>query len=277
MLRPRTLKSEEEPKPGTTMPKIIAIVNQKGGVGKTTTAVNLAASLARRGESVLLLDCDPQGNASSGLGIRPRQGAPTLATLLLDDSAPFPIVKPLAPKLDLALVPSNSELAATEWDLLAIENSERLLRDRLSKLNGDYSHILLDCPPSLGLLTVNSLTAANAVLVPLQCEYYALEGLTLLLETVRKVRLRFNPRLTIEGILLTMFDRRNNLAHQVAMEIRENLKFRVFQTIIPRNVRLSESPSHGLPALLYDATCPGSRAYLELADEILKPKKNGAD
>jgi chromosome partitioning protein len=250
------------------MSRIVAIANQKGGVGKTTTAVNLAASLALTGERVLLLDCDPQGNASSGLGIRLQPSAPSFYSFLLDDSGPPPIESPLAPRLDLAIIPSNSRLAAAEWELGDKEHSEQLLLQRIAPLRDLYSYILLDCPPSLGLLTVNSLTASDAVLIPLQCEYYAMEGLSLLLDTIRKIKLRFNPHLSIEGILFTMFDRRNNLAHQVVTEIRKHLQFRVFKTLIPRNVRLSESPSHGLPVILYDPQCSGAKAYLDLATEL---------
>jgi len=250
------------------MPKVIAVANQKGGVGKTTTAINLAASLARQGQSVLLIDCDPQGNATSGLGVRLSSKSATFCSFLLGDTATPPIQRPLA-DLDLFLLPSNSQLATAEWDLLSQEQSELVLQNRLNTLTEPYDYILLDCPPSLGLLTLNSLTASNAVLIPLQCEYYAMEGLTLLLETIRRIKLRFNPHLTIEGILLTMFDRRNNLSHQVANEVRNHLKFRVFDTLIPRNVRLSESPSYGLPVLLYDPQCPGAKAYLDLAREII--------
>ena len=251
------------------MPRVIAIANQKGGVGKTTTAVNLAASLSRKGQEVLLVDCDPQGNASSGLGIRLDHHSPSFYSFLLQDSAPDPIQKPLAPRLPLAVLPSNTRLASAEWDLLACDHSEMLLARRLGPLKDRYSYILLDCPPSLGLLTVNGLSAADTVLIPLQCEYYAMEGLSFLLETIRKIKLRFNPQLRIEGILLTMFDRRNNLSHQVATEIQRHLHFRVFKTLIPRNVRLSESPSHGLPVVLYEPQCIGAKAYLDLADEIL--------
>lgn len=251
------------------MPKIIAIANQKGGVGKTTTAVNLAAGLSRKGEKVLLVDCDPQANASSGVGVRLKPGSPSLYSFLMGNPAPPPIQHPLVPDLDLALLPAHPELAAAEWEMASQKNPEQLLSGRLNGFFNEYSFILLDCPPSLGILTVNGLTASQSVLIPLQCEYYAMEGLSLLLETIRKIKMRFNPGLSIEGILLTMFDRRNNLAHQVANEIRRHFQFRMFKTFIPRNVRLGESPSYGLPAILYDCNCPGARAYLELAEEIL--------
>ncbi|ABK18283.1 ParA family protein [Syntrophobacter fumaroxidans] len=251
------------------MSRIIAIANQKGGVGKTTTAVNTAASLAGKGQKVLLVDCDPQGNASSGLGVRLEPGAPSFYSFLVGNSSPAPIRHPLAPSLDLALLPAHPELSAAEWEIVSVDRAEHLLGRRLASISDDYDYVLLDCPPSLGLLTINALTAAHSLLIPLQCEYYAMEGLTLLLDTFHRIKLRFNPDLRIEGVVLTMFDRRNNLAHQVANEIRKHFRFRMFRTFIPRNVRLSESPSFGLPALLYDAGCPGAKAYLELADEIL--------
>mgnify|MGYP000030778409 CR=1 FL=1 len=256
------------------MSRVIAVANQKGGVGKTTTAVNLAAGLAHLGKKVLLIDCDPQGNASSGLGVRIDTKSPSFHTFLTEPSAPPPIVRPLAPQSDLALMPSHSGLAAAEVELLSYEHAETLLLQRLSTIKDGYAFVILDCPPSLGLLTINSLTAAESVVIPLQCEYYAMEGLTLLLDSIRKIRLRFNPYLSVEGIVLTMFDRRNNLSHQVANEIRNHLGYRVFDTIIPRNVRLSESPSYGLPVLLYDAGCPGSKSYLQLARELLAGGKD---
>jgi chromosome partitioning protein len=250
------------------MSSIIAIANQKGGVGKTTTAINLATALAQHGQRVLVVDCDPQGNASSGFGTHLGSQDPGLFQFLFEDHQQAPIVMPLA-NLPLALLPANSHLVAAEFNLLSHERRETLLRERLTGLQTEYAYIFLDCPPSLGLLTVNALTAAQAVLIPLQCEYFALEGLSLLLDTIRRIKIRLNPTLRIEGVLLTMFDRRNNLSHQVANEIRGHLRFNVFKTMIPRNVRLSESPSHGLPVLLYDAQCVGSKAYQALADEVL--------
>ena len=250
------------------MSSIIAIANQKGGVGKTTTAINLATALAQHGQRVLVVDCDPQGNASSGFGTHLGSQDPGLFQFLFEDHQQAPIVMPLA-NLPLALLPANSHLVAAEFNLLSHERRETLLRERLTGLQTEYAYIFLDCPPSLGLLTVNALTAAQSVLIPLQCEYFALEGMSLLLDTIRRIKIRLNPTLLIEGVLLTMFDRRNNLSHQVANEIRGHLRFNVFKTMIPRNVRLSESPSHGLPVLLYDAQCVGSKAYQALADEVL--------
>ena len=251
------------------MSKVIAVANQKGGVGKTTTAVNLAASLAGAGERVLLVDCDPQGNATSSVGVRLKPGDASIYHFLMQEGAPPPVHRPLSPVLELELLPSNATLAAAEWELFSLPQPELLLQQKLALLTEAYSYVLLDAPPSLGFLTVNCLSAAHSVLIPMQCEYFALEGLSLLLETIRKIRLRFNPHLAIEGIVLTMFDRRNNLAHQVANEINSHLQFKVFKTFIPRNVRLSESPSYGLPAVLYDQNCSGARAYTSLAQEIL--------
>lgn len=251
------------------MGRIICIANQKGGVGKTTTAVNLAASLAFRKKKALIVDCDPQGNATSGLGIDREQLDKDLYLLLRGE---IDITEALSdsPMEGLKIIPSDPDLFGAEVELIQRENRHQILKERLSTVRSQFDYIMLDCPPSLGLLTINAMTAADTVLAPIQCEYYALEGLTQLLNTVRRVQRSFNPRLRVEGILLTMFDRRNRLSHQVASEVQRYFPQSVFRTIIPRNVRLSESPSHGLPAMLYDAQSVGAKAYMQLAREILR-------
>jgi chromosome partitioning protein len=251
------------------MARIIAISNQKGGVGKTTTAVNLAASLAVAGVPTLLIDLDPQGNASSGLG-RPKD-TPGLSVydaligrVFLEDC----LVATEVPQL--MLVPSTPDLTGAEIELVALERREHRFAEALAPIADQFSVILIDCAPSLGLLTINALTAAESVLVPLQCEYYALEGISQLMRTIELVKAKLNPALELEGVLLTMFDPRNNLAHQVADEAKKHLGKKVFKTVIPRNVRLSESPSHGKPVILYDAGSRGAQAYVELGDELVK-------
>jgi chromosome partitioning protein len=250
------------------MARIICVVNQKGGVGKTTTAVNLSASIAVAEKRVLLIDIDPQGNSSSGLGLSKEGAQQTIYQALLRGSG----LKEMIRKTELAfldVVASTTDLIGAEIELIQEKNRERKLDRLIKEVEADYDYVFIDCPPSLGLLTVNSLTAAHSVLIPLQCEYYAMEGLGQLVKTIRLIKQSLNPRLEIEGILLTMFDGRNNLSHQVAQEIRTHFKDKVFETTIPRNIRLSEAPSHGKPVLLYDIHSKGAESYLNLAREIL--------
>lgn len=253
-------------------PKIIAITNQKGGVGKTTTTINLGAGLAETGKRVLLIDLDPQGNASTGLGISADDREMSTYDLLLEEASVLEVVKETSIE-NLMISPATTDLSSADIELVSNEKRSHLLRDALrdvalSKLNIDY--ILIDCPPSLNLLTVNALVAADSVLIPLQSEFFALEGLSQLLLTVREVRAAANPDLRIEGVVLTMYDSRNNLSRQVEADARENLGELVFKTMIPRNVRVSEAPSFALPVLMYDPTSKGSRAYRNLAAELIK-------
>ena len=249
------------------MGQIICIANRKGGVGKTTTAINLSASLAIAGFKTLVIDCDPQGNATSGLGIRDTESRPTLYQLLLGECSHEEAIRETTLS-NLELIPSNQDLIGAEVELLQNESREYILRETIRRCGAKYKYIILDCPPSLGLLTLNSLAAATSVLIPVQCEYYALEGLKSVLETLDIVKQNLNPGLRIEGFLLTMFDPRNRLCHQVAEEIRDYFRTDVFEAVIPRNVRLSECPSHGLPIILYDPSCRGAKSYSALAAEI---------
>ena len=249
------------------MGKIIAIANQKGGVGKTTTAVNLSACLAVLGQRVLMIDLDPQGNASTGIGVGSAQRGLSSYDVLVDQVSLADCVMATAiPGLDL--VPATVDLSGAEVELVGTDNRTHRLRAAIDAHQG-HDICFIDCPPSLGLLTLNALCAADTLLVPLQCEFFALEGLSQLLQTVEQVQQRFNPELGIVGVVLTMFDRRNRLTDQVADDVRECLGRLVFEAVIPRNVRLSEAPSHGLPALIYDHACPGSRAYMALARELI--------
>ncbi len=250
------------------MARVICIANQKGGVGKTTTAINLSASIAVAEKKVLLIDIDPQGNSTSGMGFNKEDTQQTIYHAMLRGSG----LKEMIRRTELSyldMVISNTDLIGAEVELIPLKDREKKLDRLIKEVEAEYDYILIDCPPSLGLLTINSLTAAHSVIIPLQCEYYAMEGLGQLLKTIRLIKQALNPRLEIEGILLTMFDGRNNLSHQVAHEVRTHFKDKVFKTIIPRNIRLSEAPSHGKPVLLYDIHSKGAESYLSLAREIL--------
>jgi len=251
------------------MRKIICIANQKGGVGKTTTAINLSASLAAAEKKTLLIDCDSQGNATSGMGIERAGVQERNLYHALTDQIPLheAIVATQIPTL--SLIPSNQDLIGAEVEFVSFQDREQKLKHLLRDIDPAFEYVIIDCPPSLGFLTVNSLVAAQSVLIPLQCEYFALEGLNLLLNTIKLVQARLNPSLAMAGILLTMFDTRNRLSHRVADEVKQYFGSKVFKTIIPRNVRLSESPSHGLPIILYDINSRGAVSYMELAREIL--------
>jgi chromosome partitioning protein len=258
-------------------PRILVVANQKGGVGKTTTAINLGTALAAIGENVLVVDLDPQGNASTGLGIQAKdREISTYDVLMGEATLRHAIVATLVPRLHVA--PSTMDLLGAELELSAFGDRSFRLREKLRELEADlsgpsYDYVLIDCPPSLNLLTVNAMAAADAVLVPLQCEFFALEGLSQLLRTVEQVRSNLNPVLSIHGVVLTMFDPRNNLASQVIADVRQFLGAKVYDTVIPRNVRVSEAPSHGKPVLLYDLKCAGSQAYLKLASEVIQRER----
>jgi chromosome partitioning protein len=248
---------------------IITIANQKGGVGKTTTAVNMTAALAVLGSKVLLIDNDPQGNATSGLGIERGELKNSIYDVLINEIAIKDVLQPTLIK-NLDIVPAKMELAGAEVELVSIKAREKKLKNALMGVVADYDFLFIDCPPSLGLLTLNALTAAQSVLIPIQCEYYALEGLGQLINTIQLVARHLNPRLQINGVLLTMFDGRTNLAIQVVDEVKKHFGSQVYKTIIPRNVRLSEAPSHGQPVIVYDPKSRGAEVYMELAREVLE-------
>lgn len=250
------------------MVKVIAIANQKGGVGKTTTSVNLSACLATLGKNVLLIDIDPQGNSTSGFGINKREIKYSAYNVLVDDLNMSEAIVSTDIE-NLKILPATIELAGAEIELVSIMSRETKLKRAIDKIKYDYDYILIDCPPSLGLLTINSLTAANSVLVPIQCEFYALEGLSQLMNTVHLVQKNLNPILELEGVVLTMFDARTNLSIQVVDEVKNHFSQKVYQTIIPRNVRLSEAPSHGQSVIQYDPKSKGAEVYFELAKEVI--------
>jgi chromosome partitioning protein len=250
------------------MGRILAIANQKGGVGKTTTAVNLACGLAQQGQRVLLVDLDPQGNATMGAGVEKRTALPTAYQVLLGE-ADIPASRLFSEHGGFDVVPANRELAGGEVEMVGLDKREFRLKAELLRVSDEYDFILIDCAPTLNLLTVNALAAAHAVLIPMQCEYYALEGLTDLVATIKKVKQRLNPGIEIEGLLRVMYDPRSTLAQQVAAELKSHFGDKVFNTVIPRNVRLAEAPSHGLPGVVYDRASKGAQAYLDLAKELL--------
>ena len=255
--------------------RVLVVANQKGGVGKTTTAINLGTALAAVGQKSLLIDLDPQGNASTGLGIPRAERRVTSYDVLMGNASLADAIVPTRIP-GLFIVPATVDLSGAELELVAERDRNFRLREALisfAEAGGDFSYVLIDCPPALSLLTVNAMAAAHAVVVPLQCEFFALEGLSMLLKTIDRVRTGLNPDLEIQGIILTMFDKRNNLSDQVAADVRAHLGDKVYQTVIPRNVRISEAPSHGLPALVYDLRCPGSQAYIKLAGELIQRER----
>ncbi|WP_342757718.1 AAA family ATPase [Kineothrix sedimenti] len=253
------------------MGRTIAIANQKGGVGKTTTSINLSASLAEKGKRVLVIDTDPQGNTTSGFGINKNELDNTVYELVLGEcSIQECIIKNIVP--GVSIIPSNVNLAATEIELIGVDKKEFILRNEVDWVKDQYDYIIIDCPPSLNMLTINAMTTADSVLVPIQCEYYALEGLSQLIHTVNLVKERLNPELDIEGVVFTMYDSRTNLSMQVVENVKSHLNQNIYKTVIPRNIRLAEAPSYGMPINMYDAKSAGAEAYMLLADEVINRK-----
>ncbi len=265
---------QTESAPPRKRPRVLVVANQKGGVGKTTTAINLGTALAAVGQRTLVIDLDPQGNASTGLGIPRSQRNVTSYDVLMGNADLSEAIVPTKIP-NLSIVPSTVDLSGAEIELFSVARRNYRLRDAISASAGaeEFAYVLIDCPPSLNVLTVNAMVAADAAVVPLQCEFFALEGLSQLLKTIELVRGGLNPNLEIQGIILTMFDKRNNLSDQVAADVRSHMGDKVYQTVIPRNVRVSEAPSHGLPALVYDMRCPGSQAYIKLAGELIQRER----
>lgn len=257
------------------MGKMIAVANQKGGVGKTTTSINLSACLAEKGKKVLLIDIDSQGNTTSGLGFEKNDIKNTIYEVLRDEIDVEEAVVKIENCFDnLFLIPANRNLAGAEIELITAENMQFILKEKLEKIRDDYDFIILDCPPALGMLTVNAMTASDTVLVPIQCEFYALDGLSQLIYTINLIQKNLNPNLRMEGVVFTMFDARTNLSLQVVENVKDNLQQNIYKTIIPRNVRLAEAPSHGLPINLYDKKSTGAEAYGLLAEEVINNEKN---
>jgi len=250
------------------MGKIIAIANQKGGVGKTTTSINLSASLAAKGKKVLVIDTDPQGNATSGFGIDKNELDNTVYELILGECSIRDCIVSEVIK-NVSVVPSNVNLAAAEIELIGVDKKEYILKNEVDYIKDDFDFIIIDCPPSLNMLTINAMTTANSVLVPIQCEYYALEGLSQLIHTINLVKARLNPELDMEGVVFTMYDSRTNLSMQVVENVKQNLNQRVYDTLIPRNIRLAEAPSYGMPINMYDPKSAGAEAYMQLAEEVI--------
>ena len=251
------------------MTKIISVANRKGGVGKTTTAINIATAMAAVGQKVAVIDLDPQGNATTSMGIQKDDKTPNVYKLMAEmNTVSEAFVETCVP--DFYIVPASADLAGAEIELINVENREYVLKKCLSNVDKSIDYIFIDCPPSLNLLTINALTASDSVIVPLQCEFLALEGLTDLLRNINKIKKKFNPKLGLQGVVLTMYDKRNNLSQMVEKDVRKYFGNKVYETVIPRNVRVSEAPSHGKPVLLYDLKCPGSQAYISLAREVLK-------